>query len=284
MSPTYWYLFPIALVIAAVANGAGIGGATFFSPLFILALGLEPEVAIGTALITEVFGFASGVVAHARARTVDWKVVRLLMVVSIPTAVVGSLIATEVPPVVLKLALGVGLLAIAVAFIRHRSSALEDSRISSGIGVVPPSTSRTLTTRNGELIEYELCRRNEGRWSAGVGGLSVGLISTGLGELNSYALIMRCRIPSRVTVATSVVVVAVTALAAGTTHALEFIQSGAPLAPIIAVVAFTVPGVLIGAQLGPWITSRIPELKLIHFLGWLFVVVAVLTLTEAAVG
>lgn len=62
---------------------------------------------------------------------------------------------------------------------------------------------------------------------------------------------MRCRIPSRVTVATGVAVVAVTALAAGVTHAFEFIQNGAPVAPIIAVVAFTVPGVLIGAQLGP---------------------------------
>jgi uncharacterized membrane protein YfcA len=42
MEFTYWFLLPIAVVIAAIANGAGIGGATFFSPLFILALGLEP--------------------------------------------------------------------------------------------------------------------------------------------------------------------------------------------------------------------------------------------------
>ena len=72
MEFTYWYLFPIAIVIATVANGAGIGGATFFAPLFILALHLEPRVAIGAALTTEVFGFASGVIAHTRARTIDW--------------------------------------------------------------------------------------------------------------------------------------------------------------------------------------------------------------------
>lgn len=64
---TYWYLFPISIVMASVANGAGTGGATFFSPLFVLGLGLSPQVAIGTADITEVFGFASGVSAHARA-------------------------------------------------------------------------------------------------------------------------------------------------------------------------------------------------------------------------
>ena len=68
MDATYWFLFPTAIVIAAVANGAGVGGATFFSPLFVVVLGLEANVAIGAALITEVFGFSSGVAAHARAR------------------------------------------------------------------------------------------------------------------------------------------------------------------------------------------------------------------------
>ena len=89
MDLTYWYLFPISIGIGFLANGAGIGGATFFTPLFILALGLEPQVAVGVALITEVFGFASGVSAHARARTIDWKVARMLALVSVPAAVVG---------------------------------------------------------------------------------------------------------------------------------------------------------------------------------------------------
>ncbi|MFV1963718.1 MAG: TSUP family transporter, partial [Acidimicrobiia bacterium] len=132
-----------------------------------------------------------------------------------------------------------------------------------------------------ERIEYQLCRRNEGRWFAGLGGLSVGLISTGLGELNSYALVMRCRIPTRVTVATSVVVVAVTALAAGVTHVFGFLQEGAStIDTVISIVIFTVPGVLIGGQLGPQITSRVPEKTLLRSLGWLFVVVSALTLGE----
>lgn len=284
MDLTYWYMFPVALVIAAVANGAGIGGATFFSPLFILALGLEPEVAIGTALITEVFGFASGVVAHARARTIDWHVARLLAMASIPAAIVGSLMAGLIAPNTLKITLGIVLLVIAIAFVRHRTSDSEDLRIEQGIGVVEPSTHRAITTRSGEQIEYELCRKNEGRWFAGVGGISVGLISTGLGELNSYALIMRCRIPSRITVATGVVVVAVTALAAGFTHLLGFIQNDTPMETILSVVVFTVPGVLIGGQLGPLITRQVAELKLIHFLGWLFVGVSAVTLAEVMLG
>ena len=110
----------------------------------------------------------------------------------------------------------------------------------------------------------------------------MGLISTGLGELNSYALVMRCRIPTKITVATSVVIVAVTALAAGTTHLAGFIQEGpTTMDQVVAIVSFTVPGVVIGGQLGPEITKRVPEKTLIKSLGWLFIAVALVTLAEA---
>ena len=285
MELTYWFLLPIAVVIAAIANGAGIGGATFFSPLFILVLGLEPQVAIGVALITEVFGFASGVTAHARARTIDWKVARMLAIVSIPTAVIGSLLAGSISPDLLKMTLGLGLAVIAFTFIRHRDHESEDAAISRGENLAHPAVHRVVITRQGERIEYQLCRRNEGRWFAGLGGLFVGLISTGLGELNSYALVMRCRIPTRVTVAISVVVVAVTALAAGVTHMVGFLQEDAStIDTVLSIVIFTVPGVLIGGQLGPQITSRVPEKTLLRSLGWLFALVAVLTLGEVFFG
>jgi uncharacterized membrane protein YfcA len=282
---TYWYLFPIAIVIAFLANGAGIGGATFFTPLFILVLGLEPQVAVGVALITEVFGFASGVSAHARARTIDWKVARMLAVVSVPAAVVGSLVAGFISPDVLKVLLGLGLLVIAVAFIRHSDVQEESAAISRGEGVVQPSTTRRIVTRDGETLQYELCRHNEGRWFAGVGGALVGLISTGLGELNNYALVIRCRIPTRVTVATSAAVVAVTALAASVTHLVGFVQEGADTMEIVlSIVIFTVPGVIIGGQLAPKLSQRVEGEDLIRFLGWLFLVVGLLTLAEVALA
>ena len=241
----------------------------------------NPRVAIGAALVTEVFGFGSGVAAHARARTVDWKVAQMLATVSIPTAIVGSLVAGYIPAEVLKLLLGFGLLFIALTFVRHDDKHSAEKAIAAGIDVVAPSVQRLIVTRDGERITYELCRRHEGRWFAAVGGAFVGLISTGLGELNSYALVMRCRIPTRVTVATSVVVVAVTALAASVTHLAGFVQEGtSAMNTVLAIVTFTVPGVIFGGQLGPQLSRRVPERALIRFLGWLFVVVGVLTLGE----
>ncbi len=36
----FWYMLPAAVLLATIAMASGVEGATFFSPLFILALGL----------------------------------------------------------------------------------------------------------------------------------------------------------------------------------------------------------------------------------------------------
>lgn len=65
-----WYLFPTSILIATIAMTSGIGGAVFFAPLFIIVLKLEPAVAVGTALTTELFGFSSGVIVYWRRRLI----------------------------------------------------------------------------------------------------------------------------------------------------------------------------------------------------------------------
>lgn len=135
------------------------------------------------------------------------------------------------------------------------------------------------------MYDYEVCRTGEGRTFAAIGGLLVGLISTGLGEANSYMLVKRCRVPSRVAVAISVTVVAMTALAASVTHFVDFVAADdAPLDQILSIISFTIPGVIIGGQLGPLVVARVPEQRLVRSLGWLFFVIAFVTLTEAVVG
>ena len=46
----------------------------------------------------------------------------------------------------------------------------------------------------------------------------IGMIATGLGELNAYFLLKRCRVPSKVSVATIVFVVAIPAGSAAGGH------------------------------------------------------------------
>ncbi len=53
-----WFLFPVSILIATTAMASGIGGAVFFSPLFMIVLKLERSVAVGTALTTAFLGLA----------------------------------------------------------------------------------------------------------------------------------------------------------------------------------------------------------------------------------
>lgn len=282
MDLSLWWLFPVAIMIAAVANGAGIGGATFFSPLFVIVLGLDPATAVGVALGTEIFGFGSGVVAHARAGAIDWKVVRLLVTVSVPMAVLGSLLAGFAPDRALKLLLAFGLTGIALVFIRHHDGPTMTAEIVGGVGVVDPAFSSRIVLADNSVFEYQVCRPAVGRTGSAIGGLLVGLISTGLGEANSYTLVKRCRIPPRVAVAVSVTTVAITASAAAAIHAIEFATNpAADFALIGSLLVFTVPGVVIGGQLGPFVLGRLNERTLIRSLGWLFLAVAALTAFEA---
>ncbi len=278
----YWFMLPIAVLIATTAMASGVGGATFFSPLLILALGLPPEIAIGTGLITEVFGFASGLFAYARKRLIDYRLGMTLLVATIPLALLGTWAAGRVEPDILKVVLGVGLFAVALSFLRtpeHKDVVRMDEAIQQEYGGETAETS--LITAEGEEIRYTVCNRTEGRLIAGIGGMFVGLISTGLGELNSYFLLRRCRVPSRVSVATSVFVVAITALIASVGHLAQFVQSDvSALNTVLSLIIFTVPGVIVGGQLGSQVASRVPQRALERVLGVLFILVAALTLGE----
>jgi len=280
MTFEFWFMLPIAIMIATIAMASGVEGATFFTPLFILALGLPAEIAIGTGLITEVFGFASGLFAYNRKRLIDYKLGLSLLVVTVPMALFGTWAAGYVPADILKTILGMGLIAIAVAFLRtpeKKEVKLLDDVIEEEYGGEKGET--CLVTREGKEICYTVCNRTEGRLIAGVGGMFIGMISTGLGELNGYFLLQRCRVPSAVAVATSVFVVAITALVASTGHFIKFVQTGGEtLNTVLSLVIFTVPGVIIGGQLGPLVASRISQQTLERGLAILFIIVAVLML------
>ncbi len=231
-------------------------------------------------MITEVFGFASGLFAYNRKRLIDYKLGLSLLVVTVPMALFGTWAAGYVPADILKTILGMGLIAIAVAFLRtpeKNEMKLLDDVIEEEYGGEKGET--CLVTREGKEICYTVCNRTEGRLIAGVGGMFIGMISTGLGELNGYFLLQRCRVPSAVAVATSVFVVAITALVASTGHFIKFVQTGGEtLNTVLSLVIFTVPGVIIGGQLGPLVASRISQQTLERGLAILFIIVAVLML------
>ena len=281
MSAEFWYMLPVGIVIATVAMSSGVGGATFFSPLFILDLGLSPELAVGSGLIVEVFGFGSGVYAYVKRQLIDYKIGGMLLSATVPAAIAGVVVAHFADADILKLILGMGLFAVAVSFLRA-----PDEEVEAALDERAQEDSETaetcLVTAEDEEICYTVCNTTEGRLISGVGGLFVGMVSSGLGELNGYFLLQRCRVPSSVSVATSVFVVAITALIASLGHIYQVAQGGLTgLTTMGNLLLFTVPGVVIGAQLGPELAKRVPDRIMEIGLGVLFTLTASLLLLEA---
>jgi hypothetical protein len=281
MSVEFWYMFPLGIVMTAVGIASGVGGATFYAPLFILGLGLPPPLAIGAGLVVEAFGFGSGVYAYVRRQLIDYRIGRAMLVATVPTALAGTLAAHYVQADVLKIVLGMGLVAVAVSFLRA-PDAEAATRLDNLARESSDTAETCLTTARGEEICYTVCNRTEGRLLSGLGAFFMGAASSGLGELNGYFLLQRCRVPGSVSVATTVFVVAVTALAASIGHVVQIGQEGLPrLATMGNLLLFTVPGVVIGAQLGPALAERVPDRGMRIGLGGLFIVTAALLVYEA---
>ncbi len=277
----YWYLFPISILIATIAMASGIGGAVFFSPLFMLVLKLDPAVAIGIALMTELFGFSSGVYAYWRRRLIDFELGRRLLVFSIPAAVVGSFSTELFPAAILKTIFAVGIIFIGwqlYSSYRHGEKERLDKQIADDSREKCESV---LIDAAGNEYRYTIANKNEGRVFAAIGGWFLGMISVGLAELQEYELLARCRVPSPVAVGTSIFVVVVTVFIASIGHLYNFATSAdsSVLTQVLAIVTFTIPGVVVGGQIGPVVQARVnPDVTKVG-IAFLFVAVGILMLT-----
>ena len=279
IDPANWFLFPASVLIATIAMTTGIGGAVFFSPLFILVLKLDPAVAIGTALITELFGFTSGVYAYWKRKLIDFRLGRMLLMFSIPAAIAGSLAAESVRPNLLKGSFALGIMFIGLQLF---SAVLRERRGDHGPDPADESDEpeSVLVDAAGREFRYRLCKRHQARAFAAIGGGFLGMISVGLAELQEYHLLVRCRVPPPVAVGTAIFVVVLSVLVASMGHFYAFVTSAdaTVLEKVGGVVAYTVPGVIIGGQIGPLIQSRMNPLITKAVISFLFFVVGVFML------
>jgi len=276
----HWWIFPSAILFSTIALSSGVSGALFFSPFFMLGVGLTPSQAIGAGLLTEVFGMGNGLLNYVRQQVVDYATAKWLLVGAVPAVVLGALAAHVVPTAVLSVIFGLGLLILGGFLVFHEAPAEADpgaaaDDLGTEGGAARPET--VIETRDGEVYRYETCWRLPGLGLATVGGFVTGLISAGLPEVTTTQLIVRCRLPARVAVATSVFVLAIAATAGAAVHALT-------ATPVWYVVAWSIPGVLVGGTIGTRIGKYVPGDRMESALGVVFSLVGVLVLATELLG
>jgi uncharacterized membrane protein YfcA len=272
----HWWVFPASILFSLVALASGVSGALFFSPFFMLIVGLSPSQAIGAGLLTEVFGMGNGLLNYVRQRVVDYATAKWLLLGAVPAVVIGAFAAHYVPTTLLKLAFGAGLLVLGAFLVYYDPPEDCVPGECEGEYLKRKNTGRgktTLETTDGERFSYDTCWRPPGVGLATAGGFITGLISAGLPEVTTTQLIVRCRLPPRVAVATSVFVLAIAAIAGAVVHALA-------ATPVWYVIAWSVPGVLIGGTIGTRVGKYVPSEIMEPALGVVFAIVGFVVLTS----
>ena len=229
----FWFLFPVAVIVAIFAMATGVSGANFWAPVYLLWLRLDPQLGFWLSLVSMIFGFSSGLMRNLRQGTVNFFLLREYLKVVLPLTILGAVVAPAVRPRWL-------FLAFAVFVFVYSTRVL--------LGLICDRGSASIT--KDERIHWGV---------AALGGFLTGLITVGLGKLIlPYCLRHeRCRNPAEA-VGTTVALVFAASLCA------SLVRLTPPLLLVLrndyqrllGMLLFVVPGVLIGGQLGPRVAYR----------------------------
>jgi uncharacterized membrane protein YfcA len=81
--------------VGVLVGMTGVGGGSLMTPLLILLFGVNPTTAVGTDLLFATSTKATGTIVHSAARTVDWVLLSLLALGSVPATIATILVLSH---------------------------------------------------------------------------------------------------------------------------------------------------------------------------------------------
>jgi uncharacterized protein len=114
-------------VVGFLVGMTGVGGGSLMTPLLILLFGVHPATAVGTDLLFAASTKTVGTLVHAAARSIDWVLVGLLSLGSIPATIATIVVLSrfdlknDASRHFITLLLGITLLATAAFLIAGKS-------------------------------------------------------------------------------------------------------------------------------------------------------------------
>lgn len=222
--------FPAGVIIASLVSAVGIGGGILWMPFFIILLKLPPDTAVVTSLLVQTAGMGSGSVAFIRKKTADLSLAGFFLLVALPGLGLGALLTRLLSTANLELALGILTLTTAFLFV---------------------SASQKYTDTGRNRVPVKVARRYG--WAVSTMAVASGMLSVSIGEWLVPLLRSRLKLRMRAAVATSIVTIFGTCIAGSAFHVI--LGSSADLTAL----AWAVPGVIIGGQIGPRLAEKINE-------------------------
>lgn len=172
------------LLVGAIVGLTGVGGGALMTPLLVLFFGIPPLSAVSSDLVTSAAMKPVGSAVHMRHGTVNWRLVRWLVLGSVPSAFAGVLIiqalgAEQEVHDIVQLALGAALLLAAGSMVVKSYLRLAETlRRRRGEPAASPAPPSSMRVRPLPTLLIGIA-----------GGLIVGMTSVGSGSLIIIALL-----------------------------------------------------------------------------------------------
>ncbi len=251
MDITYWYLFPIGIVISILSMSAGISGANFWIPVYLFFIELNPKIIFWLALLTMLFGFGSGVIRNMYQRTINWYIVKQYLIPTVPAAIVGALLTSYLNEKILIFIFG--------AFVL----------IYGTYQLIVSITPQKVQVKHQKVF-----------WEVGfIAGFLKGLIATGLGKLIVPGMWNHEKIenPSQV-IGSAVVIIFIVDIVAAMSRMNPVFVYGLidSRDTLMSVLIFVLPSVIIGGQIGPQIIRNADVSRLKIFISLMLIFVSLL--------
>ncbi|MGH7719711.1 MAG: sulfite exporter TauE/SafE family protein [Gemmatimonadaceae bacterium] len=243
----------------------GVGGGFIVVPLMLLVYKLSPAAAAATSLVVVFLNATSGSIHYWRAGRIDLRTGMVLAAATVPGALVGPFFAERISERAFKVFFGLFLIAMsALLFFRP-----ERAPRSAAVARAPRfgEVRRSFSDRAGTQFDYSYSLPLAILLSLGVGILS-SMLGIGGGVVHVPALIHLMSFPVHIATATSQFVLAITALAG----VAEYTRRDLVVWPLALA---TSAGVVLGAQLGALLSSRIRGRGIVRLLVLAIMVLAV---------
>lgn len=270
---TYVLLALLGLVVGAFGTLVGAGGGFILTPVLLV---IYPDQSAATitsiSLVVVFFNAASGSVAYARLRRIDYRSGLQFAIAALPGSIAGATAVRFVPVRAFDAIMGVVLAVSALVVIRLRPHA---ERLTPRGRTTP----RHRTDSLGANYSYRVPLRRGIAYSVGVGFLS-SFLGIGGGIIHVPLMVGALGFPMHIATATSHFVLVFMSGAGGLTHVVAGTLSvGHGLRRAIAISV----GVLPGAQVGASLSRRLAGPTIRRLLGAALVILAVRLLVSVLI-
>lgn len=269
-----WLVAGIALTGffgAGMGTMVGMGGGTFMVPVLAVVLGVDLRAAIAAGAICVVLNSLQGSSVYLRQGMVNLKLAMILEISTVVAAVLGAMVVIFAPVDALKIVFGLVLVLTVVAMVfepKGRKS------VSTGPDPFGLEASYDKPTGSGER-HYVPQKVRSGIGLNSLAGLTAGMLGIGGGAVQVPIMNSVMGVPLRAAVATSTFMVGLTALVSALIYTGSGLVDAAVTVPAMA-------GIVIGAQMGSTVATKVPVIAIRRTLIVVLVVLGALMVGDGA--